>query len=95
MRYSYKGVSRGITWITYVRPLGSGAHFDIRLARLYVMFWEALPSFNELHNSFKGPSGSIKVFKLAYEAPGGGGDLWGPKVTPSQIKISSDLDRYF
>ena len=32
-----------------------------------------IQSFNEPHNSFKGPSGSMRVSKLAYGAPGGGG----------------------
>ena len=62
--------------------MGSGARFDIRLGRLFMIFWEALPSFNELHSSFKGPSGSMWVFKLAYGAPREGEGLWEPEGIP-------------
>ena len=33
-----------------------------------IAFWEANPSFSELRDSFKGPSGSMRVFELVYGA---------------------------
>ena len=51
--------------------LGLGAQGPILISAsvaFLIAFWEANPSFIELHDSFKGPSGSMRVFKLVYGA---------------------------